>query len=178
MIFLRLPYALVQWTFWGAVKFVLFLIGIPAVFLSLLGDGRTATPKMWRMWAQIDHYNLTRIDGRTANINNWSFWKKYWWFAFRNPVGGMSSWFDAPVPSEIKQRGSIDESQPGFQWRYRYSGWFDSFRIAWGDPDPSKGKNEFYVGWKLGSSSPFKFTAQVRPVWIAALIVAAIYLVI
>ena len=148
----RFPYAIIQWAFWSAIKFPLAAIGLVAVALSLAGDGRNSTPRMWRIWAQIDY---------GSKEAEWSIWYKYYWYAIRNPVGGLSNILRHPTQYETY--GDIDESQPGFQWRYRHTTWADSLRLVWGKPNPKKGKKEVYIGWKIGSTSPYKFTVQFRP---------------
>ena len=165
----RLPYAIIQWSFWAAFKGALFLIGLPAVAFSLAGDGRNHTPRMWRLWADIYLKEVQpgtwiphiQVDGNERNISGWSIWQRYWWFAIRNPVTGLGKIFAVPIRWE--EYGGIDESKPGYQWRYRHTTWADSFRIAWGRPRLNKGKKEFYIGWKIGSTSPYKFTVQLRP---------------
>ena len=146
---IRLPYALLQWGVSAAIKLPLFVIGLVAVFFSVLGDGWKRTPSMWQFWA-----NAMETPGRY-----YTRWGVYYYWAIRNPVRGMV----LRHPSTFQQSGGIDEAKDGFQWRYRWSGPYDSFRIVWGEPRAEKGKREFYIGWKLGSKSPFKFTVQLRP---------------
>ena len=141
-----MPYALVQWALCAAVKLALFPISALGVFFSVLGDGYIRTPKMWRWCADAQS---------TPKKTRW--YVLYYW-AIRNPVKVM----EINHPKDYKQSGDIDESLPGFQWRYRNTRFLDSFRAVWGEPS-IKGKKEFYVGWKIGSPSPCKFTLQLRP---------------
>lgn len=147
----RIPYAIVQWIVMANIKAPLFLIGLPAVAFSVVGDGLYRTPKMWRFWA--DAENLRPGVERTR----WALW---WEFAIRNPVRGLK--IDGPSEYETYGTDSL-ETVDGFAWRYRHSRWLDSFRMVWGSPRPQKGKREFYIGWKIGSTSPCKFTVQLRP---------------
>lgn len=149
MPWIRLPWALIEWTLSAVVKLPLFLIGLFAVAFSVVGDGYRRTPAMWRFWA----------DAIVTPPKYYTRWGVYYYWAIRNPVRGMV----LEHPATFQQVGGIDESMAGFQWRYRWSGPFDSFRITWGPPRSDKGKREFYIGWKLGSKSPFKFTVQLRP---------------
>lgn len=143
----RLLYDIPSWIILALIKLGLAIIGLVAVALSLVGGGVRQTPKMWRLWADV--YG-TKFAG--------DFKAAWWEFAIRNPVRGMK----VKHPTEWEQIGDIDESKPGLQWRYRYSGLLASFRVAWGEPRQSEGKREFYIGWKIGSTSPCKFTAQLR----------------
>ena len=88
-------------------------------------------------------------------------WQSFHWLAIRNPVLGLDKYL--PPAPEVKQYGSIDEMEPGFQWRYRHTTWRDSLRLAWGEPRPSKGKREIYVGYKIGPDvDNTSFTMQFR----------------
>lgn len=60
------------------------------------------------------------------------------------------------------------EKLEGFQWRYRRSknGKYVSFRMTWGKPDGSKGKDEFYAGWTMNETDYMRVTFfQIRPAW-------------
>ena len=144
----RLPYILISWPILAALKVSMVLVGLFAVAASVAGDGYKRTPKMWRPWA----------DAQNTPKQYQSRWGVYYFWAIRNPV----KWFEVSQPEGYSQFGGIDESKPGLQWRYRYSKYLDSFRVVWGEPR-DKGKRELYLGWKIGSHSPCKFTVQVRP---------------
>lgn len=152
----RIPWALIQWAVFGAIKAALVIIGLPAVALGLVADGARRTPKMWQLW------------GRVQDIPNWwyvshepnRFWK-WWWMAVRNPVQGMANWFD--FDDTFRQwgySGDMEQAQ-GFAWRWRTQGWKDGLRIVWGKPR-DKGKREFWIGFQAGSVDP-GFTMQLRP---------------
>lgn len=71
--------------------------------------------------------------------------------AFRN---GARNFLARPMPEFTSVSNTDDltlEKESGFQWRKRTSedGRYVSFRCTWGKPRPSKGKREFYVGWKM-----------------------------
>ena len=150
MILLRLPIILVVWPVSAALKLLLFFPSMLGVFLSVLGDGWKRTPWLWTWCA----------DAMNTPSKYQSRWGVFYFWAIRNPVKCMT--LPQPWTGKIRQYGAIDESQPGFQWRYRWAGYLDSFRIVWGKPS-NKGKKEFYIGWKIGSPSPNKFTIQFRP---------------
>ena len=151
MMLWRLPLIIVQWTLSAILKLVLLPISGLAVVLSVMGDGWKRTPKLFK-WA---------ADGEMTPARWYSRWGVAYYWAIRNPVKCMVL---PKVPLyKLREYGEIDESKPGFQWRYRWAGYLDSFRIVWGEPHPHKGKKEFYIGWKIGSPSPNKFTIQFRP---------------
>ena len=140
----------VNWTLSAVLKTVLLVPSAIGVFFSVLGDGWQHTPYMWR-WCADAEFTPDEYKSR---------WGTFYYWAIRNPVKCMV--LDRVPAYKIREYGGIDESQPGFQWRYRWAGYLDSFRIVWGEPS-SKGKKEFYIGWKIGSPSPNKFTIQFRP---------------
>lgn len=149
----RIPYALFQWAVCGTIYFALILLGLPAVALGLAGDGQYRTPKIWRLWGEVDDVPIEWSTSR---------WKKWWWMAIRNPVLGLDMYL--PYAPQVTQYGEIREGEPGLQWRYRHTKWRDSFRLAWGAPDPKDGKKEFYIGFKIGPDvDNTSFTVQFRP---------------
>ena len=73
------------------------------------------------------------------------------------------------------------EKLEGFQWRYRRSkdGKYVSFRMTWGKPDGSKGKDEFYVGWTMNEKDYMRLTFfQMRPLWFIPIPLAVLALIL
>jgi hypothetical protein len=94
-----------------------------------------------------------------------------WWnIAVRNAGHNL---FSRPMPEYRTKTNTADETLealPGFQWRYRESldGEYVSFRMTWGKPDKSKGKNEFYIGWVMNETEYMRLSFfQLRPAWLA-----------
>jgi len=157
MMILRLPYAVVQWVTSAALYFALVLIGLPAVALGLVADGKYRTPTMWHLWGESENIPLWWISEKGDTR-----WSRWWWMAIRNPVQGLDKYL--PRVDHVNQYGMIDESRAGFQIRYRHTKWRDSLRIAWGKPRSKKGKREFYIGYKIGPDvDNTSFTIQFRP---------------
>ena len=145
----RVPFAILGWLAMIPLGIVDALVGIPAVLFSIAGDGWKRTPWLWKPWA----------NAIETPPEYYSRWGVFWYWAIRNP--GIRK--GLKQPETFNQVGDIDESKPGFQWRWRNTRWLDSFRVAWGQPDKKKGKKEFYIGWRIGSTGPFNFTLQLRP---------------
>ncbi len=90
--------------------------------------------------------------------------------AFRN---GVHNLYELKTPQWITVSTNTPEDPTlekveGFQYRYRKSDneEFVSFRMTWGKPDRSKGKNEFYVGWTMNEKPTMRLTFfQLRPIW-------------
>lgn len=145
----RVPLALPIWALSAVLKLALLLPSALGVAFSVAGDGWKRTPWLWRWCADAE-----AVPGAYK-----SRWGVFYFWAIRNPVKVLA----LPPVTMYSQWGDIDESLPGTQLRWRSSGWLDSFRIVWGEPRAHEGKREFYIGWKLGSPSPNKFTIQLRP---------------
>ena len=100
-------------------------------------------------------------------------------------TNGCHNMINAPMPEFTTTGNTEDETLEkleGFQWRYRRSldGKYVSFRMTWGKPDGSKGKDEFYVGWTMNEKDYMRLTFfQVRPLWFLpiplAILAAPIY---
>lgn len=149
------------WVASAICKALLLVPSALGVLCSVAGDGWKRTPRMWK-WAADAEATPKVYESRflwwTLKFTNNRI--GVWWFwAIRNPVKCMV--IDQP-PSYF-QAGDIDESKPGLQFRWRRYKGLASFRVAWGEPMLVEGKKEFYIGWKLGSTSPCKFTVQLRP---------------
>lgn len=88
-------------------------------------------------------------------------WKN---IAFRN---GAHNFLSRPNADFYLAGGQeIDESKPGYQWRYRRTvdGEYRSIRLVWGNPDPKSGKKEFYFGWVPNKKSGYmRPSIQLRP---------------
>lgn len=170
------------WTTFIAIKLVLFLVGLVAVPLSLLGDGRKRTPKMFWLWGN-DEPGFRNEDFD-------SVWALLWDRVGRNPVGNSKYLLEKIFgdPDEFNQwgvakheKGTPDPMEAGdkIQWRARQKGLLTSARITWGKPDNSKGKNEVYFGFKLGSSVPgIGFATQVRPFYYLVIAVWGVYVIL
>jgi len=144
-----LPVVPLVWVISALVKALLFVPSGLGVLFSIAGDGWKRTPRMWR-WA---------ADSASTSAAYKTRWGTFWFWAVQNPVKMMV----IEQPATYVQAGGIDENKPGLQWRWRRYKGLASFRVAWGEPRADKGKKEFYIGWKIGSPSPCKFTAQLRP---------------
>jgi hypothetical protein len=149
---MRLPYALVNWTVFAAVKLTLVVIGLVAVKMALRhGLDSDFWPSRYWLWGNEE-------EGYPA----WSPVSPYKWYAIRNPVNNLRLLFHEPRFLTVLGTPNMDTT-PGLQWRYAYGGWKDSFRVTWGKVRPFKGKKEFYIGWKIGSNVPgVGFTLQLR----------------
>ena len=140
---IRIPYIIVQWLFFAAIRLPLVLFGLVGVFLSLLGDGQYRTPRMWKWCADAEGTRVRVLDTRA---------QKYWEMAIRNPAG-----IEMKTPEYVTYGEDDLESKKGFQWRYCHSKYLDGFRCTWGEPR-NKGKREFYIGWKLKEEPTVDFT--------------------
>jgi len=84
--------------------------------------------------------------------NSWTSDYSYWNMTVRN---GCNNYTRKPMPKYGTKANTSDwtlENEDGFQWRYRWSlpdAKYVSFRMSWGKVHPSKGKKEFYIGWKM-----------------------------
>lgn len=83
--------------------------------------------------------------------NSWTDDLSYWNIAVRNGAYNLSR---KEMPKYLNWSNTADltlEKRDGFQWRRCESldGEYVSFRMTWGKPRASKGKREFYVGWKM-----------------------------
>ena len=145
------------WIAFAILKYlVLDPIGLVAVPLSRVSDGRHRTPYIWWLWGNDEpgfrNQDLSVMDLLIDRI-------------FRNPVGNSKYLLEKIFgdPQDYIQYGSdIDEGYTGFQWRYRRVGLLDSIRVVWGKPR-KQGKKEIYIGFKIGSNVPgFGITAQFR----------------
>ena len=141
---MRLPYALVNWLFFASIRIPVMALGLIVVPIALLLKADMESLPIWGNY-----------EGVEEPFKN----KLFTWYAIRNPAHNLFS-FDMP---QFKTYGEDELEGEGFQWRYRHSKWFDSFRCTWGDPRP-KGKREFYIGWKLRDDDVLSFTFfQFRP---------------
>jgi len=93
----------------------------------------------------------------------------YWNTGFRNSAHNL---LNKPAVrftqngNDLAKRDWSLETLPGFQWRTRKSvdGKYVSLRITWGEPRPSKGKREFYIGWTMNKTPTFGLSfVQFRP---------------
>jgi len=154
------------WFVFGLAKLALGIIGLIAVPLSMVGDGRKRTPKMFWLWGN-DEKGFRNED--FDNIHQLLMDR-----LFRNPSGNtkylLADWFGDPevfAQYGVKRHIEGEETDPlelgnGFQWRYRQVGWLNSFRCTWGPPR-DEGKKELYFGFKIGSDVPgLGFTFQIR----------------
>ena len=153
-----------QYGWWFLVALIragLWLIGLVAVFFSVLGDGVRHTPKIWRMWANANFEDDLK----------WSRWEAYKEWAFRNPTPGWIGRWDQPVP-EVRPNPDhlvrIDGlpkakrwMENGIYWEYwtlrkidwtfrgKHYQWFE-FRIGWKFVD---GNDEFFPTLQWGPRS-------------------------
>lgn len=155
------------WAVFGAIKIALLFAGLVAVPLTFIA------PKLF--WL----YGNDEPGFRNEDFD--SIWALLWDRIGRNPIGNLKYLMEKIFgdPDEYKQwgverheKGTSDPMEAGdkFQWRARQSGLLTSIRATWGKPDGSKGKNEIYFGFKLGSNVPgIGFTTQVRPFYYAVI---------
>jgi len=163
MFIIRIPYSLLQWLLFIVLKLVAVLIGLFAVIVAIKVYGYQS--RLWPKWLWLwgnDEEELPLWWMNKAKDENW-FIRRYaawWWYAVRNPVNNHRFLFEEP--QEYTQYGDKEvDITPG--WRYRHAGWMDSFRVTWGKLKVGKGLHEFYIGWKIGSSTPgVGFTFQWR----------------
>ena len=143
------------WPFAGLIVGIAKFIGLFVVPVALARDWDMAVLPIWG-----------NTVGIPASYNETAF-KRWWWYAIRNGAGNLHFGI-MPAPEQWVQYGDIDESKPGFQWRWRRIDIRSSFRLAWGKPDPQKGKNEFYIGMVLNDDSPYVGMSffQLRPAWL------------
>lgn len=151
------------WPVFIVIKLALILAGSVAVPLTFLA------PKLF--WL----YGNDEPGFRNEDFD--SIWALLWDRWVRNPVGNLKYLLEKMVgdPNEFNQwgvprheRGTTDPMEAGdtVKWRIRQKGLLTSARVTWGEPNNSKGKNEVYFGFKLGSSVPgIGFTTQVRPAY-------------
>lgn len=144
----------------ASVRLVLYLIGWVTVALSLVSDGANNTPKCWRMWAQVDH---------NTEIEKWSRWEKYKWFAFRNPTPGLIDKWQQPIPEPRPNPDQIVRNENrkstsrwlvhGVYWEYWYLR-----QIDWKLGKKHYKWFEFRVGWKfVDGNAEFFPTIQLGP---------------
>jgi hypothetical protein len=164
---LRLPYVLVQW-FASALMF-LFLIVLGFFFVVPLALKLKVNMAELPLWGNREE----PVPPHGFLLKNRPF-PVWWWFAIRNPVNNFR--YMITEPKEVKSfYGKYDFSeddpmeQAGWRWRYRHSMFLDSFRCTWGPARGSEGKREFYIGWKIASSTPgvgFAFSPRPFPlIW-------------
>ena len=132
------------------LRWALILIGLIAVPLSLAGDGRWRTPKMWRLWA--DAEALPQFQGERGKL--------FWEMAIRNPTMGLRKLLVQPI---LEPRPNPDDLVYGGQksaTRWLRHGLYSEF---WYLRAVGKKKFEFRIGWKFADGTPgFTPTAQMR----------------
>lgn len=90
----------------------------------------------------------------------------YWNIAVRN---GAHNFFNRTQPNyttAVFPQGDLTlEKLSGWQFRYRISDnqRYHSYRVTFGEPRPSKGKKEFYIGWTMNNTDGLmRPTIQMR----------------
>lgn len=167
-IFTRLAIVTVVWPIFAVISLALRLLGLIVVPIALALKGRHSNnwPKVFWLWGN-DEEGCPKWWLELAE-DKWytKAFPCFWWYAIRNAVNNFRFTF-LKEPDTLHEISSGDvERDPGFQWRYRYGGWMDSLRITWGDVHPQDGKDEIYLGFKIGSSiGGVSFTAQARPLY-------------
>ena len=148
MILAGIPYFLVV----AAFRLMLVIIGWFIVPLTLLADGAKRTPRLYRMWADAEHTPAAYATSR---------WKKYVWWAWRNPTPGLKGKFKQPIPEvhpnpdktvrSGQKRSDSRWLQSGIYWEYWYlrkaGSKFFEFRIGWKFVD---GNDEFFPTLQIG----------------------------
>lgn len=135
---LSLPYILVQWA-------IVLLFLLPLLLGTLVFVPIGACFSEWPRWIW--------IYGNEDEPSTGGWWDKVKWH-FRNPVANMRTLFKEP--DWVVTWGATDsmDEVAGWQIRWRHSVFADSLRITAGKPDPNKGKQEMYFGWKIKSKTP------------------------
>lgn len=159
---MKLLIGVVGWALVFTIRLVLMVLGWFFVPLSLLGDGAERTPRMWRIWAHNPNLPAAYSTSR---------WKRYVWWAWRNPTPGWIGLWTQPIPEKrpnpdhfvrVSPRSNVAVSahrwmQHNFYWEYWYMRqiswgkykWFE-FRIGWKFVD---GNDEFFPTIQLGPRS-------------------------
>lgn len=84
-----------------------------------------------------------------------------WWnIGVRNSIHNFNNRQPVPFTRKGNKRAQQDwslEKLDGFQWRLSTAedDSMVSLRVTWGKARPSKGKKEFYIGWKMDSGTPY-----------------------
>jgi len=84
-----------------------------------------------------------------------------WWnVGVRNAIHNFNNVKARPYTRKGNKLAQEDwslEELDGFQWRLSRSvdGELVSFRATWGEPRASKGKKEFYIGWKMDNDKAY-----------------------
>ncbi len=169
--YVRIPYVIVQWSLLAILRGVVVFLGWFIVPAMLKWGDRDTFP----IWGNFE-------GGPPPSTGDGGFWNQYVWYAWRNPAHNAFN-LDRPYCDTwpLTLEDPTLEKLSGFQWRYMQSKWLDSFRMTWGEPS-NKGKQEFYIGWKMNDSKVASFTFfQLRMKWqswlLLALVVYAIYVV-
>jgi len=150
-------------TFMGLLLFVpiaciraaLWIIGWIATAISLVADGQHHTPRMWKMWADA---------AATPAAYSTSRWRKYVWWAWRNPTRGLKGVFKQPIPEVQPNPDNL--VRPSMS-RHKYASRWMSHGIYWEywylrKLEPGK-YFEFRFGWKfVDGNDEFFPTLQLR----------------
>jgi hypothetical protein len=144
---------MILWIPLAIVRLWLVILGIPAILLSLVGDGSRNTPSIWTFWIEASETPAKYATSR---------WGKFYWWAIRNPTRGLKKVFKQPIP-EIQPNpdrivrsptGPVSASrwmQSGIYWEYWYLR-----RVG-------KEYFEFRIGWKfVDGNDEFFPTIQIR----------------
>ena len=157
---MKLLIGIVGWALVFSIRLVLMVLGWFLVPLSLLGDGAERTPRMWRIWANNPNLPAAYSTSR---------WKRYVWWAWRNPTPGWIGLWEQPIPEvrpnpdqivrtpSYRKESASRFMQHGLYWEYWYLRsiswgkykWFE-FRIGWKFVD---GNDEFFPTIQLGPRS-------------------------
>ena len=172
---------ILSWIPIGIIKIALAILGLIAVPLSLAGDGKHRTPKMWWIWGNDEEgpepewwmnnrKNLIPAkEGFQHYLDIFSKqFPRFWWLAIRNPVNNTRFIFEDPVVVYTRTNitGGIEAHHlvangRSSAYRWAYSGPFAGYRKVW--LKPNNKYSEIWFGWKVGSSVPgMGFTMQVR----------------
>jgi hypothetical protein len=141
-----------------AVRLVLMFFGLFGVALSLAGDGKRRTPKMWRWCANVE---------ATPAKYTTSTWKKWVWNAIRNPLEGLDHIFEQPIveehpnPDGLVRNGTQKSAHRLMVYKLFWEYWYLN-RIMSG---PFRGRYfEFRIGWKfVDGNEDFVPTFQMGP---------------
>lgn len=157
----------ILWVLTFALRAVLIVLGWVFVPFSLAGDGAKRTPAMWRMWADAEATPAAYATSR---------WKKYVWWAWRNPTPGLRNKWQQPIPEKhpnpdfwvrphraagndaiVVRKSASRYMEHGWFWEYWYMRRikigkyrFFEFRIGWKFVD---GNDEFFPTFQLGPRS-------------------------
>jgi len=166
-----IPHVLFFWPVAVAIHVVLFLLGgivfVPFCLLVYKNNSMYWPSFINSIWGNDAQPNPTKIKWYMANVNRKGGWRKkypsYNWFAVRNKAANLRHYFQDPDYEDLFIATSYDHEKfnvesaaktHGSAWRFLACGWKASFRWVSHNNGTANPPSEFYIGWKLNSSTP------------------------